>query len=70
MFFHPNPFSGTYFKYALEEIGREIAPWMSNPAASPEWDRFQHGELARNELWEFLSLIILLIWCEHREVTV
>ena len=23
VFFHPNPFSGTYFKYALEEIGRD-----------------------------------------------
>jgi hypothetical protein len=34
-----------------------------------EWNRFQRGELAKNELWEFLSLIILLVWCEHREVS-
>ncbi len=49
---------------------RNMSGLLSVQRFRREWDRFQHGELARNELWEFLSLIILLIWCEHREVTV
>lgn len=42
VFFHPNPFSGTYFKYTLEEIGRDrlaIAfdtPGYGESASPPE----------------------------------